>query len=195
MTKKFIGLLNEPLKPITTDNLADFLRGSPNPDFLRERNELEKEKLRQVFAHYAIKEADALGRYQRLAMCLLRDFVPGFQVKDPNVSVGRERVWTVDRLSFLLHEMELYMGLKKAGAKQAAQVLSKREPWKTLCASSGAETDPAEVLRTRYQNALKANTPRFAEHLYAREQAGDRKPGTYASALKGVVGKRRRPYV
>ena len=79
--------------------------------------------------------------------------------------------------------------------KQAAQVLSKREPWKTLCASSGAETDPAEVLRTRYQNALKAKTPRVAEHLYAREQAGDRKLGTYASALKGVAGKRRRPYV
>lgn len=196
MSTKFRGLLNEPLKPILTDNLADFLRGSPNPDLLQKRQELVEQKLEQVFAHYAIEDGGTAIAFQRLALCLLREFIPGFQIADPNVGAGRGLMWTADRLSFLVNEMELYMSSKKTGATHAAQVLAKRDPWKTLCSSSGADTNPAEVLRSRYQQALKKGIPRFATHLYQRELDGDRPPGTYASVLKAISNKKgRRPYV
>lgn len=193
MTKKLEGKLNERLEPI-------FL-GLISEDEARERRApLIAERMALILEHYQITGASPEQQMTALAHCLLRDYVKGFQVADPNKKVGAKGVWNAVRTSFLVCEMERCMAETKPHrlADEAARLLADREPWKTICAMSthdktgyrkGKRLDEtAETLRHRY-SAVKRTAPDFARRKYERQISGRRlsKYDSYDSALLSLA--------
>lgn len=187
---KFKGLLAEPLPPIVESKLGAAF-GQP---FLRHqvtsRASLLHKKLRLIMAHYELgSDTNDATNTRLLALHLLRDFVPGFQVADPNSSSSRrKKTWTPYRLSFLQVEMEKLLKSRRGrylhNEKSAASALAKTEPWRSVCALNESR-EPAEVLRQRYSQAKRENsqTTFTAPMLLAAEEEGSLPRGTYDAAL------------
>jgi len=189
MAKELKRKLNERLEPI-------FL-GLISEDEARERRApLVAERMALILEHYRITDANPDQQMTALAHCLLRDYVRGFQVADPNKTVGAKGVWNAVRVSFLVCEMERCMAETKPPrtAKGAAKLLAQKEPWKTICAMSAHEgkgdrlDETAETLRRRY-SASKRTAPDFARRKYQRQISGRRlgKHDSYGSMLLSLA--------
>jgi hypothetical protein len=187
--KKFTGSLNEPFEPILLGLITE-------QEARSQRQPLLNEKLALILKHYGIAERDSEYQMEALAHCLLRDFVPGFQVADPNKGVGRKQVWNVVRLSFLVCEMRRCISQTTIPRTElaAARILAKKDPWKTICAMTShekqgdGEDERAETLRRLYTTA-KGKTPDFASRKYERQKAGRplNKFDSYDSMLKSLI--------
>lgn len=193
MAKELKGKLNERLEPI-------FLGVISEDEATERRARLVAERMALILEHYAIADADPLQQMTALAHCLLRDYVKGFQVADPNKTVGAKSVWNVARVSFLVCEMERCMAETNPRRleDEAAKLLAGREPWKTICAMSTHDKaayrkgdrldETAETLRRRY-SASKHTAPDFAHRKYERQISGRRlsKYDSYDSMLLSLA--------
>ena len=187
--KKFSGPLGQPMTPFMIDLFRQQIGAPPDKDLIKKRIDLIFEKKAMILNHYGIREGTYAEKMVQLADALLRDFVPGFQVANPFVTLGRKTVWTPFRLSFLRYELKQHMLKKKCNVQSAAKALARVEPWKTLCDRTNASDDPAEVLRKRYYSAATRTDVIFlsAEIIKALEAEGTKPTGEYDGALKGLA--------
>ena len=193
MTKKFDGVLAEPLPPIFIQPMRVFLGlDGSSPEEKEARERLLKQKIALIKQHYGIDESTHEKSMEQLAYRLLKDFVPGFQVANPHAVKGRPLVWSPFRISFLVREMNVCMAEKKRSASDAANLLAKREPWKALCAMTKAEENPAEVLRKKFTDARDLTDPAHmsAAIIRASEDEGRSPAGTYAMTLSQLANAR-----
>lgn len=193
MTKELTGKLNERLEPI-------FLGLVSEDEAMARRAQLVAERMALILEHYRITDANPDQQMTVLANCLLRDYVKGFQVADPNKTVGAKSVWNVVRVSFLVCEMERCMAETNPRRREdeAAKLLARREPWKTICAMSTHDKasyrqgnrldETAESLRRRY-SVSKLTAPDFARRQYERQISGRRrsKYDSYDSMLMSLA--------
>jgi hypothetical protein len=175
MAAKFKGKLNQRLEPIFFGIISE-------EEARQQRAPLIAERLALILEHYGIADTNHEQQMTKLAHCLLRDFVKGFQVADPYKSVGAKSVWNVVRRSFLVCEMErcIAQTTPPRTELEAARLLAQKEPWKTICAmgahqKGGSRLDEAaETLRRRY-SISKRSTPDFARRQYERQITGRRR--------------------
>jgi hypothetical protein len=151
--KPFTGELNKHLpRPQFSFSLMTVM-GKSTPEAVAARQEKLLSRLSHglilLHKHYSIDSNDPSCDWM-LALALAQDFVPAFQVEPDKPRKGRPRLWTDGRVAALLIQMDFEMRKRKHGAKDAAEQLAKREPWKQLLEKSESTTNPAEVLRTRH---------------------------------------------
>lgn len=140
------GDLAKPMEPPVIGILATDKQISKVAD--KESDELVR-RYELLFAHYAI----TFGDWQRLAMALAREHVPGFRYAQ--AKAGAKRTWhSLDRaeLKVEIDEMIKEAADPAKGVNWAAGILaSKPGRWKDLIRKHSA--NPAEVLRRAYYNA------------------------------------------
>lgn len=151
MKKKFEGALATPISP-------------PRPGLLMSDSELKKlpeewgeedsKKLILLCQHYDIRQNPNM--FYKLALALAREFVGGFKECTPK---GRHAKWTNLNRGALVVEIERQIesgpGDKNHGARWAATILARREPWKSFIESKDSQVtsaDPAEAIRKAYFN-------------------------------------------
>lgn len=186
VTKKFTGELAEPLKPMFRGGLLS--TGPFSHDDVRERAALQVRKMQLLAAHYGVENQDVNLQTLCVALELAKEFVPGFQVADPNKHDGRPQVWTELREGFLIIEMEKEQRKGDGcSVSDAASKLSKRTPWKQICALARPQ-DAAGTLRKRYYSARRTNRWQNVlrdsnEYQKLLDQADD---GIYADILNSL---------
>lgn len=187
--RKFSGQLAEQLPPIVDGfSLARLANEEAfQVNQWREREELVRVKRKLVLLEYGIDGEWTCENAEILARRLLREFVPGFDVADPNKPTrpGRPDEWTILRESALVHAMMVEKQKSpRLNKRQLAAKLAKREPWKTFCSSM---ENPSDTLRRRDQTARKAKRSviLFAR-VYEDEGAGRRPPGSYDEIVQSV---------
>lgn len=196
--RKFSGALAEPLPPILSNN---FSLASLVPDPAKEKRHWDERELlvqakRQlVLKEYGIDGHWSLENAEILARRLLREFVPGFDVANPNKKVGRTKHWTWGRESVLLHHMKIAakrhpsFNEERLAAKLQEQKSNDDSPswpiyrpWPTFCKQENITT---LTLLRQYQRAKKTiGRAATLERIFAEEQAGQRKKGEYDRFVK-----------
>lgn len=177
--RKFTGALAEPLPPIFIWTFSLLDNTASREAAWREREALVEAKRKLVLQEYGIAGEWSPETAEVLARRLLREFVPGFDVADPNKKQpSRPQSWTDWRDDALVHAMTL--AAKKhplLNQQQLAGKLVKLEPWKSFCAEM---SNPADTLKRRYQK-VKATRPvsRTYQRIYEEEQSGLRPKGAY----------------
>jgi hypothetical protein len=118
---RYSGALN---KPIIQPLGMLYEPGSPFRDSLGRQRLL---KLGQLLAHYGIKSEDP-GCFQKLAIKLALDWVPGMQViKEPRARRGAPRKWTLARYREFVETIDRIQGQRGQGVLDAIRSLKKRE--------------------------------------------------------------------
>lgn len=177
--RKFAGALAEPLPPIFTWTFSLLDNKASREAAWREREALVEAKRKLVLQEYGIAGEWSPETAEVLARRLLREFVPGFDVADPNKQQAcRPKAWTDWRDQALVHAMMLAAQKHPLlNQKQLAGKLAKIEPWKTFCVSM---TGTADTLVRRYQRVKKKHPrPLLFLRIYREEQTGQRPKGAY----------------
>jgi hypothetical protein len=124
------------------------------------RANAETMKLSLLSEHYSLQHGD----FRALALALARDFVPGFQFKDPlrylrhpgpqfEERSGRPTVWDTDRLLRLLNDVESLKTRESVNDREALVRLARRKEWAAPERHRGDLHQWRETLESRLQDA------------------------------------------
>lgn len=124
----------------------------PTSEIVKQYDEWQMEDLNNLILlcrHYGIKEDHPSTLFFKLSIALAKELgIPAFVEKKP---VGRKKKWTDSRKAILVVEVESLK--EKHGVSWAADLLAKKEPWKSLIetqADASLPNSPGEVLRQIY---------------------------------------------
>ncbi|MGB9151827.1 MAG: hypothetical protein WCD70_01940 [Alphaproteobacteria bacterium] len=116
-------------------------------------------KTLMLFKHYNLNPIDS-GAWQKLAVCLANDCVPGFQLVRSQKQ-GRKNVWDYSKLLTLWWAVK---SQKKKAARFVCFNLAKKEPWKNLLRNK-TEDARQKRLYAVYEEALKHPFVKFASNV------------------------------
>lgn len=132
----------------------------------------ETKKLALLARHFQVAEDD----FRALALALAREFVPGFQFRDPLRALrqcgpqyeekeksGRPRLWDPDRLKRLLSDVEALKTNGDLTDREVLERLARRGEWMAPKNHRGGARQWLETLESRLQDAKRLQ--REAERL------------------------------
>jgi len=162
-TTEFTGPLATPIKPRRTTFGMLLDPNVATAEFQRRFCE-DREKLLLLADYFGTPRDD----FYALSLALARQFVKGFKERTTR---GTPTKWTELNRSMLVVEMErlIVPGNKSKGAAWAAEVLAKRNPWKSFIRKNEGNQqtpDPGEVLRTTYMKSKRLRFVAMARKAY-----------------------------
>ena len=189
--RKFKGKLQEPLKPSNQGLLNRAMDKATDND---SRGREIVEKLELLLEHYGLSEPakrDPLtisAQYMRLSYLLARDAgIKGFQEEKKR---GRKKKWNDEVRACLVADIVRVQSLsdRNISVRSAANILSKKEPWKSFIESKEDSliSDPGEILRQIYSESKNSRWVNIYTN-YMRQLVNDNRETEWIMEVSSIV--------